>query len=171
MGQIDFSNADDIYAHDKAKQMYINFAYLPHAVASSTICSSISVGVFLFIEKESECPKTFIKPFGILNIGLVVSTIFHIVIGAVGYSIHGINAKYPHFKFKNNVAKSALIMGHAFGMVITFAIHGYCVVNIISFSCFRKFLRTKDQLNTFEMGLRFFTCVIVCKYTFFFFFF
>lgn len=146
--------------------MYINLAYFPHAIPSSSICSTLAVGVFLFIEKESEIPRTFVKPFGVLNIGLFISTAFHILVGSIGFVAHGVNAKYPQFLFEGYKAGIALIMGNAFATIITFAIHGYCVVNILWSELFHKFITKKSDFDFYEMILRFIICVIVCEHFF-----
>lgn len=135
------------------------------AIPSSLICSTLAIGVYLFIEQDCEEPDNFVKPFGVLNIVLVISAGFHILIGATGYALNGVNSKYKNYAFTGTTAGKAIILGKAFAVIITFAIHGYCVVNILWIEIFQKLIKNRQSYYFYEMILRFFVCLLVCKLT------
>lgn len=139
----------------------INFPYFPLALASSSISSTFSIGVFLFIEQECENPENFVKPFGILNIGLVISTITHIIFGGVGYFMYGVNTRNLKFEISEVFFGKAITLGYVFTTVITFAINGYSVSNIIWNEVLKKILRNRSNQYLWQMLMRFSICLIV----------
>lgn len=154
---------NDEYISEKTYKMYENYSFFPLAIPSSMICSTLAVGVFLFIEQDSLVPVNFVKPFGVLNVGLVVSAGLHIIVGTTGYSADGVNSKFKSFPFRDMTAGKAIILGNAFTIIITFAIHGYCVVNILWIEIFRKLIKKRSNYYFYEMILRLSVCFAVCE--------
>lgn len=153
----------DQYISENKYEKFSNYSFFPLAIPSCLICSTLAIGVFLFIEQDCEVPSNFLKPFGVLNIGLVISAGFHILVGLIGYTAHGVNTKYRTFLFTGTPAGNAIILGNSFTVIITFAIHGYCVVNILWNEIFQKLIKKRSNSYFYELILRFFVCMAVCK--------
>lgn len=165
VGEIYSKETREQYFSENTYEKYINYSSFPLAIPSSLICSTLAIGVFLFIEQDCEVPKNFVKPFGILNIGLVISTGLHILVGVTGYAVHGVNSKYRTFGFTGITTGKAIILGYAFTVIITFAVHGYCVVNILWIEIIQRFVKKRSNYYLYEMILRFSVCLVVCEYS------
>lgn len=126
--------------------------------------STLPIGVYLAIEKYSKDPKQFLKPFGILNIGIMSMTLVQIVIGIFSYCYYGVNHKTHEYLFNDLVVGKALILGEIFAVMISFCVHGYCAVNIIWNELIKPFVKTRGRTYIYMSLMRFLICGLVCKY-------
>ncbi|XP_018787821.1 PREDICTED: proton-coupled amino acid transporter-like protein CG1139 isoform X2 [Bactrocera latifrons] len=103
-----------------------------------------AVGVILAIEGKMEKPKSYIKPFGVLNVGMAIVLSLYILLGFFGYWEYGDDAlgsvtlNIPQQAILAQVAKIIF----AITTWITYALQGYVTADII----WNKYLskRTKD---------------------------
>lgn len=133
-------------------------------IPSRIMNSTLPMGVYLAIEKYIEDPKQFLKPFGILNIGIVSMTIVQLVFGIFNYCYHGVTAMTTEFHFNDVVFGKALILGETFAVIISFCVHGYCAVNIIWNELIKPFVNTRVNTYIYNTLLRFTICSLVCMY-------
>lgn len=126
--------------------------------------SAIPIGVYLAIEKHIEDPKKFLKPFGILNIGIMSMIAIQTIIGIFSYCYFGVNSKTDdNFLFDGNVLGKAFILGETFAVLISFCVHGYCAVTIIWHELIKPFVKTRGQTYIYLAFIRFVVCVLVCE--------
>lgn len=103
-----------------------------------------AVGVILAIEEKMEKPKSYTKPFGVLNIGMTIVLSLYILLGFFGYWEYGDDALGSvtlNIPQKAILAQAAKII-FAITTWITYALQGYVTADII----WNKYLlkRTKD---------------------------
>lgn len=135
-------------------------------VPSKIMNSTLPIGVYLAIEKYIEDSKEFLKPFGVLNVGIMSMIGLQMTIGIFSYWYYGINTRTPDFLFDGVVVGKALILGEVFAVVISFCVHGYCTVTIIWNELIKPFVKTKRHTYIFMALIRFIISVMVCMYWF-----
>lgn len=141
-----------------------NLAYLAVGIPSRIMNSTLPIGVYLAVEKYIEDPKRFLKPFGILNIGILSMTVFQTSIGIFSYCYYGVNTNTNWFLFDGIALGKALILGETFAVMISFCVHGYCAVTIVWNELIKPFLKPKGNTSIYMAIIRYFICVLVCKY-------
>lgn len=162
-GEICSIGANDEYVSDEQLELYNNYSFFSMSIPSSWICSALAVGVYLFIEQDCEDSRNFVKPLGILNVGILISLAVHILTGIVGYCSHGVNSKYRKFEFQGVMIGKAMTLGNSFAGIIIFSIHGCCVVDILWQDIFIRIFKNRESFRFYEMILRFVICLVVCE--------
>ncbi|XP_054733993.1 proton-coupled amino acid transporter-like protein CG1139 [Anastrepha obliqua] len=103
-----------------------------------------AVGVILALEENMEKPKNFVKPFGILNIGITIVLVLYALLGFFGYWKYGeealgsVTLNIPQQEVLAQVTKITF----AITTWVTYAVQGYVTADII----WNKYLskRTKN---------------------------
>ncbi|XP_036336993.1 proton-coupled amino acid transporter-like protein CG1139 [Rhagoletis pomonella] len=125
-----------------------------------------AVGVILAVEENMENPKSFVKPCGILNIGMSIVLCLYILLGFFGYWKYGdealgsVTLNIPQHEVLAQVAKIIF----AITTWMTYALQGYVTTDII----WNKYLskRTKDTSKhvLYELLLR--ACIVILTFCF-----
>ncbi|XP_023309199.2 proton-coupled amino acid transporter-like protein CG1139 [Lucilia cuprina] len=115
-----------------------------------------AVGVILAIEENMKTPKAYLKPFGIMNIGMTVVLSLYIILGFFGYWKYGDDAlgsvtlNIPQEEILAQVTKIMF----AITTWISYALQGYVTADIIWHKYLSKRVKDTSKHVLFELLIR-----------------
>ncbi|XP_004518973.1 proton-coupled amino acid transporter-like protein CG1139 [Ceratitis capitata] len=115
-----------------------------------------AVGVILAIEEKMAKPKSYIKPFGVLNVGMAIVLSLYTLLGFFGYWEYGdealgsVTLNIPQEAVLAQVAKIIF----AITTWITYALQGYVTADIIWNKYLSKRVKNKSRHVLYELLIR-----------------
>ncbi|KAM7357065.1 arcus isoform 2-T2 [Cochliomyia hominivorax] len=122
-----------------------------------------AVGVILAIEENMKTPKAYLKPFGIMNIGMTIVLSLYVILGFFGYWKYGdaskgsVTLNIPQEEILCCRFSSRIITISLFGWLILSINIGYHISSIITNLCTISYWLWANE-NTFNQ--KYFTCDI-----------
>ncbi|XP_037938181.1 proton-coupled amino acid transporter-like protein CG1139 [Teleopsis dalmanni] len=115
-----------------------------------------AVGVILAIEENMETPKAYLKPLGIMNLGMTIVLSIYVVLGFFGYWKYGdkalgsITLNIPQQEILAQITKILF----AITTWISYALQGYVTANIIWNKYLQKRIKDTNKHVLFELLVR-----------------
>ncbi|KAH8274488.1 hypothetical protein KR018_006845, partial [Drosophila ironensis] len=137
------------------RQAFVAFTELP-TFFGTVLFALEAVGVILAIEENMATPKAFVRPCGIMNVGMSIVLGLYILLGFFGYWKYGDEAKgsvtlnIPQTEILAQVVK----IFFAVTTWISYALQGYVTAHILWDKYLVKHIKDPKKHNMFEIIFR-----------------
>ncbi|CAH0546039.1 unnamed protein product [Brassicogethes aeneus] len=128
----------------------------------TTLFSLQAVGVVIALENNMATPKSFLGPFGVLNIGMGLVTVIYVGMGMMGYWQYGKDIKASvtlNFPPADYLAQAINIM-YSIAIYISYGLQGFVPVQLLWSNYIVQRLEDSQHKLRWEYLLRF-GCVVV----------
>ncbi|XP_067613238.1 proton-coupled amino acid transporter-like protein CG1139 [Eurosta solidaginis] len=123
-----------------------------------------AVGVILAIEENMKTPKDYLKPFGIMNVGMTIVLTLYMLFGFFGYWKYGegaLGSVTLNIPQKDVLAQVAKII-FAITTWISYSLQGYVTADIVWNKYLSKRVKNISNHTLYELVIR--TCIVLLTF-------